>query len=101
MHVSFWLVKIIKEVEDWVCFHQDILIHKVYCLGCFVIVNRSEHFKAVIIHHFYVVHRLDVVRYLGCVLVSNYSRVFDDLLKVDVVLIALLLVKPTVVVVPT
>jgi hypothetical protein len=60
-----------------------------------VIINGSKHLESGVVHHLNVVYCLDVVGYL----VVHYSGVLDDLLKVDVILVAMPLVKAAVVIV--
>lgn len=101
VHILLWLVQILQEVKDRISLDQDILVHQVDCLGCAVVVDCSEHFETLVVDHFDQVYGFDVVGEFGRVVVDYYPRVLDYLLEVNIVLVTLLLVEPTVVVVST
>lgn len=60
-----------------------------------MVVNGSEHLKAQVVHHLYAVDDFDVVGQL----VVDYTRVFYNCFKVNVVLVTLLLVQAAMVIV--
>jgi len=95
VNVLFWVVQVVKEVEDRVSFDEDILVHQINSLACLVVVNCPEHLEPVVVHHLYVVHCLYIVRNA----IVHYPRVFNYLLEVNVILVALLLIEPAMIVI--
>ena len=70
-------------------------MHQVNCLGSFVVVDTTEHFKTKVVHHLNVVEYLYVVRYT----VVYNAGVLKNVTKINDVLSACPHPKPTVVVV--
>ena len=95
MHIFLRPAKVFQKLKGWICLHQHILVHQIDSLSSLVIVNGSEHLKAQIVHHLYAVHDFDVVSQL----IVDDTRVFYDCFKVDVVLVALLLIQAAMIIV--
>ena len=82
-------------IKDRISFYEGVLVHQVDGLSCFVVVHSSEHFKSKIVNHFDAVDDFDVVSKL----VVDNTRVLNDCGEVNIVLMTLLLIQPTMVII--
>ena len=82
-------------IKYWISFYENVLVHQIDGLSCFVVIDSSKHFKSKIVNHFDAVDDFDVVSKL----VVDNTRVLNDCCEVNIVLMTLLLIQPTMVII--
>ena len=92
MNVLLGVPYLLKIFINWVRLDDDVSMHQVNRLGCFMVIDASKHFKSKVKHHFDWAYGLDVV----CKSVVHHSRVLQYVFEVNDVLSATSHVETTV-----